>query len=136
MKGAGGGRPEARGERREAEGGEPADSAEGSGTRSASRPFSDAMREWGMSAPAALARSIDRAAGVHSSQAAANSQELLKAAEQLLNRVLDGACESRDSAIDLLTVDALVTRAMEIAARDPKLLAEFPELAMKRLSAR
>jgi len=62
--------------------------------------------------------------------------EMLEAAERLLDRVLSGECQDRSSALDLLTVDALMTRALEIAARDPKLLEEFPELAMRRIAAR
>ena len=62
--------------------------------------------------------------------------EVLEAAERLLDRVLSSECQDRSSALDLLTVDALMTRALEIAARDPKLLEEFPELAMRRIAAR
>jgi len=62
--------------------------------------------------------------------------EVLAAAERLLDRVLSGECQDRSSALDLLTVDALMTRGLEIAARDPKLLEEFPELAMRRIAAR
>jgi len=35
--------------------------------------------------------------------------EVLEAAERLLERVLSGECENRSSALDLLTVDALMT---------------------------
>ena len=90
------------------------------------------MHEQGMVAPPALADSIRRASGSE----IVSAGDALRAAEQLLDRILAGECESRDSALDLLTVDALVTRAMEIAARDPKLLDEFPESAMKRISTR
>ena len=108
--------------KREAEGGE--QEAEGP------TAFAAVMREWQMTAPVALARSIDNARHGES------ARDVLGSAEQLLDRVLDGACESRDSALDLLTIDALVTRALERAVRDPELLAEFPELAMKRLASR
>ena len=86
-----------------------------------------------MQTPAALERAMADAIGDTRSTSA---DEMLTAAERLLDRVLDGKCESRDSALDLLTVDALVTRAMELAARDPELQGSFPELAMKRISAR
>ena len=104
----------------------------GSGEQEAGAPtaFAAVMREWQLTAPVALQRSIDNAC--HGEFA----RDVLGSAEQLLDRVLEGACESRDSAIDLLTIDALVTRAMESAVHDPKLLAVFPELAMKRLSSR
>jgi hypothetical protein len=107
----------------------------GGGKREAGRgrggpvPFAGVMREQGMCAPAALEQALRRAEG-HS------VEEILKSAEELLDRVLTAECEARESALDLLTVDALVTRAMEIAARDPDSLAKFPELAMRRITAR
>ena len=61
--------------------------------------------------------------------------EVLEAAERLLDRVLRTDCESRESALDLLAVDALMTHALEIAAKDPKLLNEFPEQAMRRVAS-
>jgi hypothetical protein len=61
--------------------------------------------------------------------------EVLEAAERLLDRVLRTDCETRESALELLTVDALMTHALEIAAKDPKLLSEFPEQAMRRIAA-
>jgi hypothetical protein len=61
--------------------------------------------------------------------------EALEAAEHLLDRVLRTDCESRESALDLLTVDALMTRALAIAAKDPNLLEEFPEQAMRRVAS-
>ena len=61
--------------------------------------------------------------------------EVLEAAERLLDRVLRTDCESRESALDLLTVDALMTRALAIAAKDPSLLEEFPEQAMRRIAS-
>jgi hypothetical protein len=62
--------------------------------------------------------------------------EVLDAAARLLDSVLRTDCETRVSALDLLTVDALMTRALEIACADPKLLEEFPEQAMRRISER
>jgi hypothetical protein len=64
-----------------------------------------------------------------------SATEVLEAAERLLDKVLRSECENRSSALDLLTVDALMTHALEIAARDPKLLETFPELAMRRIAA-
>jgi hypothetical protein len=61
--------------------------------------------------------------------------QVLEAAERLLDSVLRTDCETRSSALDLLTVDALMTHALEIAARDPKLLDEFPEQAMLRIAS-
>ena len=112
-------------------------------------PFAERMRAQGMAAPSALADSMRRAMAGENVAAGedargneddaageGSAEDTLRAAERLLDRVLAGECESRDSALDLLTVDALVTRAMEIAARDPDSLAEFPESAMKRISTR
>jgi len=61
--------------------------------------------------------------------------DLLHAAEQLLDKVLRTDCEARSSALDLLTVDALMTRALEMASRDAELLEEFPEEAMRRIAS-
>jgi hypothetical protein len=64
------------------------------------------------------------------------ANDLLDAAERMLDRVLRTDCEARSSALDLLTVDALMTRALEIASRDPLLLDDFPERAMRRIASR
>jgi hypothetical protein len=66
---------------------------------------------------------------------APTASEVLDAAERLLDNVLRSDCETRAAALDLLTVDALMTHALEIASRDPKLLEEFPEQAMRRIAA-
>ena len=62
--------------------------------------------------------------------------EVLDAAERLLDQVLRTECENRSSALDLLTVDALMTHALELTARDPKTLEKFPEEAMRRIASR
>ena len=62
--------------------------------------------------------------------------EVLDAAEHLLDQVLRTDCETRASALDLLTVDALMTHALELAAKDPALLEQFPEQAMQRIASR
>ena len=110
-------------------------------------PFAEVMREQGMTAPRALTDSMNIALGrarddAESHEDAASradnfsADDLLRAAENLLDKVLATQCDKREAALDLLTVDALVTRAMEIAARDPQLLGEFPENAMKRIAAK
>jgi hypothetical protein len=83
--------------------------------------------------PEELGAAMRRALDDNSSPTAG---EALEAAERLLDRVLRTECENRSSALDLLTVDALMTQALEISAGDPKLLKEFPELAMRRIAAR
>jgi len=84
-------------------------------------------------APGELDAAMRRALDENSSPTPA---DVLEAAERLLDRVLRTECENRSSALDLLTVDALMTQALEIAARDPKLMEEFPELAMRRIASR
>ena len=63
------------------------------------------------------------------------ASEILGAAERLLDKVLRTDCETRASALDLLTVDALMTSALEIGAKDPKLFEGFPEGAMRRIAS-
>ena len=105
-------------------------------------PFAEVMREQGMTTPAALRESMNVALGGGAREGrtqedvALSADDLLRAAENLLDKILASQCENRDSALDLLTVDALVTRAMEIAARDPESLAELPEVTMKRIAAK
>ena len=99
-------------------------------------PFAEVMRERGMSTPAALRDSMNNALGGAGRDDTRSADDLLRAAEDLLDKILMTQCENRSSALDLLTVDALVTRAMEIAARHPESLAEFPEVAMKRIAAK
>ena len=74
--------------------------------------------------------------GALNDNASPTSNDLLDAAERMLDKVLRTDCEARASALDLLTVDALMTRALEIAARDTSLLDEFPERAMRRIASR
>jgi hypothetical protein len=62
--------------------------------------------------------------------------EVLDAAERLLDQVLRSECENRSSALDLLTVDALMTRALELAARDPESVDAFAKDAMHRIAAK
>lgn len=85
-----------------------------------------------LTAPPELAAAIRAALGHDQSRSAA---DLLEAAGRLLEKALKSGCETRESAIDLLTVDALMTEALEVAARDPHLLERFPELAMRRIAA-
>jgi hypothetical protein len=61
--------------------------------------------------------------------------DLLEAAEHLLDKVLRTDCETRSSALDLLTVDALMTHALVQASTDPKSPEDFPEQAMRRVTS-
>ena len=63
------------------------------------------------------------------------AEDLLTAAERLLDKVLRTDCETRASAIDLLTVDALMTHALEISSRDPKTPDDFAEQALRRITS-
>ncbi|MFL5482662.1 MAG: hypothetical protein ACJ8AK_10780 [Gemmatimonadaceae bacterium] len=121
MREAGRGRREAGGGKREA--------------RGRTKPFAQVMADQAMATPEALAQAMRQAIG-DLDATLTDVNETLRAAEKLLDKVLDGACESRESALDLLAVDALVTRAMQLAAQDPKSLSEFPEKAMKRIATR
>lgn len=62
--------------------------------------------------------------------------EVLDAAEHLLDQVLRTECESRSSALDLLTVDALMTQALQIAAREPESADAFAREAMHRIGTK
>ena len=66
---------------------------------------------------------------------APTAEDLLAAAEQVLDRVLRTDCETRSSALELLTVDALMTHALEIASRDPNAPDDFAEQALRRITS-
>jgi hypothetical protein len=63
------------------------------------------------------------------------AEDLLAAAEHALDKVLRTDCETRASAVDLLTVDALMTHALEIANRDASAAEDFPEQALRRITS-
>lgn len=63
------------------------------------------------------------------------AEDLLAAAEHLLDKVLRTDCETRASAIDLLTVDALMTHALQIAGKDPNAPDDFAEQAIRRVTS-
>jgi hypothetical protein len=81
--------------------------------------------------PEELVAAIRTALPAHSEDPTA--EELLTAAERLLDKVLRTDCEARSSAIDLLAVDALVTHALFRARDEPSVGENFPEQAMRRL---
>ena len=60
---------------------------------------------------------------------------MLDAAERLLRELTARPTLARDSALDLLTVDALVTYAFECAASSPDALFEATTRAVERLGA-
>ena len=59
---------------------------------------------------------------------------LLDAAESALAGLARRPPDDRDTALDLLAVDALVTYAMELAAETPDEIPRLSERAMSRLS--
>jgi hypothetical protein len=59
----------------------------------------------------------------------------LSAAERLVEGLIRGNCTSRESALDLLTADALVTYAFEAASADPATLSTAARSAMSRIAA-
>jgi hypothetical protein len=63
------------------------------------------------------------------------ANDLLEAAKHLLDKVLRTDCETRASALDLLTVDALMTQSIQLANQDPKAPPDFPEQAMRRIAS-
>ena len=64
-----------------------------------------------------------------------NADDLLAAAERLLDKVLRSDCETRASALDLLTVDALMTRSLLVASRDSQAGDDFAERAMRGVAS-
>ena len=85
--------------------------------------------------PALAARLQDLLAERAGSGAAAAPEACLEAAEVLLATLLGAGCTSRETALDLLAADALVTYAFEAAAADPGRLEERAERAMARIAA-
>ena len=64
------------------------------------------------------------------------AEDLLEAAERLLDKVLRTDCETRAAAFDLLTVDALMTHSLLLANKDPEAREDFAEQAMHRVASR
>jgi len=65
-----------------------------------------------------------------------DARDLLEAAERLLDKVLRSDCQTRASALDLLTVDALMTQSLLLASRDPVAGEDFAERAISRIATR
>jgi hypothetical protein len=86
--------------------------------------------------PPRLRAGVDDALGPRSKKPASETaSESIAAAEQLLGELLARPTAGRESALDLLVVDALVTYAFEAAATEPALLAARAADAMTRFSA-
>jgi hypothetical protein len=93
----------------------------------------DWLSELNPAPPEELAAAIRNALGNAAESKTAN--DLLDAAERLLDKVLRTDCETRASALDLLTVDALMTHALVLANKDTKAPETFAEEAMRRVTA-
>jgi len=96
----------------------------------------DWLRDRSPAPPPRLLARVEESLGGHLNQSAAAAPELcIAAAERLLGELLDRSTTGRESALDLLTVDALVTYALEAAATTPDSLPELTTNAMTRLAA-
>ncbi len=101
------------------------------------------MRRWdvpspltGEAAPQSLVRRLQAeldGVGEPGPEAAADSY--LDAAASLFQRLMLEGCGTRDRALDLLAVDALVTYALEAGADDPARFEERAGEAMRRFAA-
>jgi hypothetical protein len=86
--------------------------------------------------PAALRTRIGEALGAAAAMDAADTTDTcLRAAERLVDQLLRGGCTSRESALDLLTADALVTYAFEAAGESPMDLTARAADAMRRMAS-
>ena len=98
------------------------------------------MREWlaerRPAPPAALVARIEAVLGDAANEQAGRAAEIcLRAAEGLVSELLRGDCGARESALDLLAADALVTYAFEAAAETPETLATTASAAMQRIAS-
>jgi hypothetical protein len=86
--------------------------------------------------PAALRERIDAALGDDLDRRSADVFEAcLAAAERLVRALLGENATSRDSALDLLAADALVTYAFEVSSEHPTGLAHRASASMTRIAA-
>lgn len=86
--------------------------------------------------PAALLTRIQAVLGDAAGERADRASDVcLRAAERLVAELLRGDCVSRESALDLLAADALVTYAFEAAVETPATLAATASAAMERIAS-
>ena len=98
------------------------------------------IREWlaerTPAAPPRLRTRIENALADRASRLTTDTPaESIAAAEELLRDLFVRPTAGRESALDLLVIDALVTYAFEAAATEPELLAARAGDAMARFSA-
>ncbi len=95
----------------------------------------DWLRQRSPRPPAALAARIDDVLGASLDEPAEQvSEVLLRAGEGLVSALRLANSTNRDSALDLLTADALVTYAFEGAGSSPQDIEERAAVAMKRIA--
>jgi hypothetical protein len=98
--------------------------------------LSDWLRQRTPTPPPELSARIQETLGERGgADASATPDICIAAAEGLLRELLTRPTAGRESALDLLTVDALVTYAFEAASDDPPSLATVAAQAMTRLAA-
>ncbi len=85
--------------------------------------------------PALHQRLRDLLASSASRPASDVPEACLEAGEQLLDALLTGGSTSRETALDLLAADSLVTYAFQAAAYDPARMEERTARAMSRIAA-
>jgi hypothetical protein len=86
--------------------------------------------------PTELSARIQQTLGARcNADASAASELCVAAAAELLRELRSRPSTGRESALDLLTVDALVTYAFEAASDDPGSLTDRAQQAMQRLAA-
>jgi hypothetical protein len=86
--------------------------------------------------PPRLAARIDEALGARRDAKGGDvAVQCLDAAEALLRDLLSRDATGRESALDLLTVDALVTYAFEAVSKDPSRVEQLAAEAAQRLAA-
>jgi hypothetical protein len=94
------------------------------------------LRDRSPEPPARLAARIEEALGERGEHGDADVAECcVSAADELLRDLLARPSAGRESALDLLTVDALVTYAFEAATSEPETLVQRANDAMVRLAA-
>jgi len=97
------------------------------------------LREWlatrDLQPPAALRERLQRALGTTADTPLDEAPErLLDAAEGIVASLIAGNATTRESALDLLVADALVTYAFEAGADDVGRLVERAERATERIA--
>jgi hypothetical protein len=94
---------------------------------------SDWLSQLDPAPPAELATAIRNA--LNDATEDPTAKDLLDAAERLLDKVLRIDCQTRASALGLLTVDALMTHALLLANNDPNTPEDLAEQAMHRITS-